>query len=38
MLNRIMGGRDAAKLAGLVGVDKIMKRREVTTSPTGVND
>ncbi|MFB7252506.1 hypothetical protein [Microbacterium sp. NPDC056234] len=28
MLNRIMGGRDAAKLAGLVGVDKIMKRRE----------
>lgn len=28
MLNRIMGGRDAVKLAGLVGVDRIMKRRE----------
>lgn len=28
MLNRIIGGRDAVKLAGLVGVDKIMKRRD----------
>lgn len=27
MLNRIMGGRNAAKLAGLVGVESVMKRR-----------
>lgn len=27
-LNRILGGRDAVKLAAIVGVDKVMKRRE----------
>lgn len=27
-LNRIMGGRDVVKLAAIVGVDKVMKRRE----------
>ncbi|MCT1396650.1 hypothetical protein M4D51_13040 [Microbacterium sp. p3-SID338] len=28
MLNRIPGGRDVAKLAAIVGVDKVIKRRE----------
>lgn len=27
-LNRIVGGRDVVKLAAIVGVDKVMKRRE----------
>lgn len=28
MLNRVPGGRDVAKLAAIVGVDKVIKRRE----------
>lgn len=28
MLNHILGGRDAVKLAGLTGVDRIMKPRK----------
>ncbi|MEV8168845.1 hypothetical protein AB0O70_13035 [Microbacterium paraoxydans] len=27
-LNRVMGGRDVARFAGLIGVDKIMRRRD----------
>lgn len=35
MLNRVPGGRDVAKLAAIVGVDQVIKRREFTpTVPT----
>lgn len=27
-LNRVMGGRDVARFAGLVGIDKVMRRRD----------
>ncbi len=30
VLNRVPGGRDVAKLAAIVGVDKVIKRREFT--------
>lgn len=38
MLNRIPGGRDVAKLAAIVGVDKVMKRRvfSALSSTTGL--
>lgn len=32
MLNRIVGGRDAARFAGLLGVESVMKRREFNLS------
>lgn len=31
MLNRVPGGRDVAKLAALVGIDRVIKRREFPT-------
>ncbi|GGD76818.1 hypothetical protein [Microbacterium murale] len=38
MLNRIIGGRDAVNLAGLLGVDKVMKLRDFAAPPTDVFD
>ncbi|TCJ23791.1 hypothetical protein E0W80_09540 [Microbacterium sp. PI-1] len=34
MLNRVPGGRDVAKLADILGVDALMKRRDFAAQPT----
>lgn len=38
MLNRTIGGKNAVNLAGLLGVDKVMKLREFAAPPTDVTD
>lgn len=38
MLNRTIGGKNAVNLAGLLGVDKVMKLREFAAAPTDVSD
>ncbi|PKI89875.1 hypothetical protein CW368_11970 [Actinomycetales bacterium SN12] len=35
MINRIRGGRDVAKLASIVGVDQVIKRREFSARDEG---
>jgi len=32
-LNRIMGGQNAVRFAALLGVEKVMRRRELMTAP-----
>ena len=37
-LNRFMGGNEAARFAGLVGVDAVMRTRDLPKPTEGINE